>query len=145
MKKQNYVIVAGTFDLFHVGHIEILRRASKYGKVLAVVNSDRFVKEFKGITPTIDEESRADVVESCKYVHSVYYNDSKDLKNVIDKIVSIYGYNITGVVFGDDYDLDKYRKQTQITREWQQQHDIALIQLPRADYISSTDIRRRIK
>lgn len=138
---ENHVIVAGTFDLFHRGHMELLRRASQFGRVIALVNTDRFVQEFKGLIPTIDEDSRLDVVWGCKFVGFTSKNDSADLKETINFLMQTY--KITGVVFGDDYDIEKYRAQTKITREWQQKHDIALIQLPRTDGVSSSLIRQK--
>lgn len=133
------IIVAGTFDLFHIGHVNLLRRASKFGDVIAFVNTDRFVEEFKHRKPIINEVDRYEVVSACKYVTDVKFNDNADLKETLK-----YIDNITGIVFGDDYDIERYRKQTQITREWQALKGIALIQLPRTDGISSTDIRSNL-
>ena len=140
--QDNYVVVAGTFDLFHVGHVELLRRASKFGKVIALVNTDRFVEEFKGITPTIGESGRYDVVHACAYVSLTFFNDESDLRKTIDGIPSYF--NITGIVFGDDYDIEKYRKQTQIDTEWQYFKDVAFIQLPRTRGVSSSEIRKKL-
>jgi len=133
------IIVAGTFDLFHIGHVNLLKRASNFGDVLAFVNTDRFVEEFKHRKPVVNQEDRRAVVKTCKYVTDVQFNDNADLKETLK-----YIDNITGIVFGDDYDIEKYRKQTQITREWQALKGIALIQLPRTDGVSSTDIRSNL-
>lgn len=143
MTKDNYVVVAGTFDLFHVGHVKLLERASRFGKVIALVNTDRFVQEFKKITPTIDQFDRFKVVAECRFVEGVFYNDSADLTIELNTLLK--DLNITSVVFGDDYDIEKYRAQTKITREWQQKHDIALIQLPRTDGVSSSEIRQKLQ
>lgn len=142
MTKDNYVIVAGTFDLFHKGHVELLRRARQFGRVIALVNTDKFVKKFKKITPNVNEEERADVVDVCKYVNMVFYNPNADLKKTINPLLRMYP--IKGVVFGDDYDIEKYRAQTKITPEWQALNDIALIQFPRTPGVSSSQIRKAI-
>lgn len=138
MINDKYVVVAGTFDMFHVGHLNLLERASKFGKVIALVNTDEFVEKFKGKKPVINESDRFDIVWACKYTEVASMNDNSDLTKTIDVFS---GCNIIGVVFGDDYNIEKYRKQTKITREWQQKHNTALIQLPRTDNISSTQIK----
>lgn len=143
MKNDNYVLVAGTFDLFHVGHLNLLRRASRFGSVVATVNTDRFVEEFKKIKPTIHELDRLDVVSNIFFVDYARLNDNADLTKTIQELL-LQGYNIAGVVFGDDYDIESYRKQTGITREWQQAFDIALIQLPRTDGVSSSQLREKL-
>ena len=140
--QENYVIVAGTFDLFHVGHIKLLERASRFGKVIALVNTDRFVEEFKNITPTINQGDRFKVVAECRFVDGCFFNDDADLTIELNTLLE--DLDITGVVFGDDYNIEKYRAQTKITREWQQENDVALIQLPRTDGVSSSDIRKRL-
>lgn len=143
MRKDNYVVVAGTFDMFHVGHKNLLDRASKLGKVIPIINTDEFVEQFKGITPTDDLNTRVDkVINYCK-TKVAGTNDSQDLTQALE--ICMQKYNVVGVVFGDDYDIEKYRKQTGITREWQQEHDIALIQFTRTDNISSTKLRDEIR
>ena len=137
--KENYIIVAGTFDLFHKGHVRLLKRARQYGKVIALVNTDRFVKEFKKKKPIINEKDRLEVIASCRYVDVSGYNDWADLKIAINKFLK--KYNVVGVAFGDDYNIESYRKQTKITPKWQSKHNIALIQLPRTPKISSSGIK----
>tara|TARA_R110000765_G_scaffold35352_5_gene79542 strand:- start:431 stop:613 length:183 start_codon:yes stop_codon:yes gene_type:complete len=57
--------------------------------------------------------------------------------DTIDK----WGLDVVGVLFGDDYDLQSYRRQTGITLEWQRERGVALIQIPRTLGVSSTQLR----
>ena len=46
----NRVIVNGSFDVLHVGHIKLLEYAATFGPVLVLIDSDRRIKELKGPT-----------------------------------------------------------------------------------------------
>ena len=39
-KKEDFVIISGGFDPIHIGHIELIEKASRFGKVIAILNSD---------------------------------------------------------------------------------------------------------
>ena len=54
---------AGAFDLFHVGHVNLLRHAKQHCDVLiAGVVSDEMLREVKGIEPVIPTAERAEIV-----------------------------------------------------------------------------------
>ncbi|HDZ9245211.1 TPA: adenylyltransferase/cytidyltransferase family protein, partial [Vibrio cholerae] len=62
------VITYGTFDLFHVGHVRLLKRLSELGDRLIVgISSDEF-NELKGKKSFFSYEERAEIVLSSKYV-----------------------------------------------------------------------------
>ncbi|MEO2098393.1 MAG: adenylyltransferase/cytidyltransferase family protein [Brachybacterium sp.] len=64
---------AGAFDLFHVGHLNLLRRAKQHCDVLiAGVVSDEMLREVKGIEPVIPTEERAQIVEHLRIVDGVH-------------------------------------------------------------------------
>lgn len=136
----NYVVVAGTFDLLHRGHLRLFARAERFGKLCILVNTDNFVEEYKGHKPYQGEMERvAEIVRVMEGKAFVSVNDNADLTVTIDNL--IIRDQIVGVVFGDDYDTEAYRCQTLITPAWQAERDIALIQLPRTPGISSTMLR----
>ena len=67
-KNDNIVLVKGTFDLFHIGHLNLLRRSKMLGDVLVVVlKCDEAVKLKGSDRPIINEEDRAFMVDSIKY------------------------------------------------------------------------------
>ena len=62
----------GVFDLFHIGHLNILRRAREKCDYLIVgVSTDEVVQSYKNKTPVIPYEQRAAIVEAIKYVDEV--------------------------------------------------------------------------
>lgn len=66
------IITYGTFDLFHVGHVRLLKRLRQLGDRLVVgVSSDEF-NEIKGKTSFFSYSERAEIVASCQYVSEVF-------------------------------------------------------------------------
>jgi len=67
--RENKVLVGGVFEIIHPGHIFLLEKASKYGKVIVIVARDKTVLKFKKRRPVIPEEQRLKIVNSIKYVY----------------------------------------------------------------------------
>jgi len=64
--------VEGVFDLFHKGHVRILKKAkSKFDKVYAAVTPDEIVRTYKNKSPILPFEDRREMLESCKYVDEI--------------------------------------------------------------------------
>ena len=69
----------GVFDLFHIGHLNILRRAKENCEFLIVgVCTDELVRELKGKLPLIPFSQRIEIVKSVKYVDQVVPEISLD-------------------------------------------------------------------
>jgi cytidyltransferase-like protein len=64
------VMVSGGFDPVHVGHIDLLRNAAKFGDVVVVVMSDQWVVRKKGYC-VMTMRDRADIISSVRYVDRV--------------------------------------------------------------------------
>lgn len=92
------VLTCGTFDLFHMGHVNILRRAKEKCDYLIVgVSSDKCNRE-KNKSSVIGEKDRMDVVLSCKYVDEVFLEDSLNEKeNYVKK------FDADAFIIGDDW------------------------------------------
>ena len=66
------VWVNGTFDVLHIGHIELLKFASIFGKVRVGIDTDSRVKQFKGEGRPVNAwEDRVKLMESIRYVYDV--------------------------------------------------------------------------
>lgn len=92
--------VNGTFDVFHPGHLALLKYAANKGELHVGLDSDRRVKEKKGNDrPVFNISQRKELLESLKFVHSVYVFDNDwELKEMIKKSEA----NI--MVIGSDYE-----------------------------------------
>lgn len=98
MKKYKIGYTQGTFDMFHIGHLNLIRQAKEQCEVLIVgVNSDRLVNEYKNKVPVINESNRAEIVNALKYVDKVIICDSLD-KCIVWKIVKF-----DAIFIGDDW------------------------------------------
>lgn len=95
MKK---VITYGTFDLFHIGHLNILKRAKAQGDYLVVaVSSDAF-NAIKGKVCVIKDYDRMEIVRAMKYVDEVILEESWE-----QKVEDVRRHNIDTFVMGDDW------------------------------------------
>jgi len=93
------VIVNGTFDILHRGHIELLQYAGDLGSLLVCIDTDRRVRELKGPDrPINNQEDRKFMLENLNCVDWVKLFDSE--QELID-IIKEYGPDI--MVKGSDY------------------------------------------
>ncbi len=85
--KRAKVLVGGTFDILHPGHIFLLKEASKYGDVIVVVARDSTVKRVKGRDPIFNEEHRLMMVGSVKYVKkAILGKESTDILEIVEEL-----------------------------------------------------------
>jgi glycerol-3-phosphate cytidylyltransferase len=69
----------GVFDLFHIGHLNLLKNARNLcDKLIVGVSTDELVKEAKNKTPVIPFTERMEVLSSCRYVDAVISQESRD-------------------------------------------------------------------
>ncbi|MFN3550478.1 MAG: D-glycero-beta-D-manno-heptose 1-phosphate adenylyltransferase [Endomicrobiia bacterium] len=76
-EEKKIVFTNGCFDILHLGHITLLKKAKSYGDVLIVgLNSDNSVKKLKGEQrPILTQDERAKILDSIKYVDYVVIFD----------------------------------------------------------------------
>ncbi len=82
--KKKRVLVAGTFDLIHAGHIFLINEAAKLGEVFVVVATDKNRELFSGVQPIIPQEQRLEIIKNLKNVKDARLgrNDNDTLKTV---------------------------------------------------------------
>lgn len=121
----NRILTCGTFDLFHIGHVNMLKRSKEMGKFLVVgISSDKCNKE-KNKKAIINEKDRFEIIKSCKYVDEVFIEESLDEKETYVK-----KYEIDLFIIGDD---------------WQGKFDnlsCDVLYLPRTENISTSLIKK---
>lgn len=137
------VYTGGTFDLFHSGHVNLLRQckeiATPDGSVVVSLNTDEFILEYKGKLPVCSYEERATVLEACRYVDRVIPNVGG-----ADSKIAILQVNPDYIVIGSDWEKRDYYAQMQFSREWLSERDIVLKYVPYTENISTTDLKRRV-
>jgi FAD synthetase len=80
------VLVAGTFDLLHPGHIELLRYASTLGKLYVIVSRDINAERVKRRPLILDENSRLRLVSAVRYVYSARLGSRTDILEPLKEI-----------------------------------------------------------
>ena len=120
------VITYGTFDILHIGHINLLRRAKELGdRLIVAISSDEFNAE-KHKSSLLNYENRKVVVESIRYVDMVIAETNWE-----QKVMDIKKYNVDIFVMGDDW-----KGKFDFLKEY-----CEVIYLPRTDGISTTQIK----
>ena len=75
----NIGLLMGVFDLFHIGHLNLIRRAKAQCRFLRIgILSDNLVHEFKQIYPTIPQEERMEILRALRDVDEVVLLKSKE-------------------------------------------------------------------
>ena len=125
------VITFGTFDLFHIGHLNMLKRANDFGDYLIVgVSTDQLNYDKKKKYPIYNQNDRKEIVKAVRYVDDVFYEESLELKrHYIEK------YSADILVMGDDWE-GKFDFCSDLCK---------IIYLPRTKGISTSDLKITIR
>ena len=137
-KKYHIGYVAGVFDLFHIGHLNILRRAKEQCDYLIVgVSSDEQIIKSKKTRPYIPFEERLEIVQACKYVDEAVMIPP-DKPNTED---AYYMYHFDAQFSGSDYADDPNWLARKV---FLQQHGSDMVFFPYTQTTSSTEIKSKI-
>ncbi len=137
MKKYKIGYTTGVFDLFHVGHLNILEKAKEQCDYLIVgVSTDELVQNYKHKTPVIPFAQRIKIVEAIKYVDKVVPQVS------LDKVIAYEKYKFNAIFHGDDWkNSDLYNKMEKELSK----HGVDIVYIKHTDGVSSTIIRDKME
>ena len=135
-KKYKIGYTTGVFDMFHIGHLNILRRAKEQCDFLIVgVTTDELCISRKQKAPVISQEERAEIVSAIRFVDRVV------LQEDMDKLTAVRKYHADVVFVGSDWKgtaaWDAYEKE--FAKE-----GCDVVYLSHTDGISSTILREKI-
>ena len=133
MKKYKIGFTQGTYDMFHIGHLNLINHAKEQCEYLIVgVNADSLVEEYKHKTPVINEAERAEIVRNIKAV------DECVITTTLDKLVALDLYHFDAIFIGDDW---KGNARWEKTRLDLAERGVDLVFLPHTAGVSSTELR----
>lgn len=132
-KKYKVGYTTGVYDLFHVGHLNLLRRAKEKCDYLIVgISTDECVESYKHRTPVIPYEDRKAIVEAIKYVDKVVPQETMDKYSAWKK----YHYNV--LFHGDDWKGSSMYNEIE---EKLKAHGVEFVYFPYTKGISTTKLR----
>ena len=137
-KKYHVGYIAGVFDLFHIGHLNMFKRAKEQCDYLIVgVASDESVRRNKKTNPYIPFEERIEIVRSCRYVDEAV----KIGPNYGDTESAYSKYHFDVQFSGSDYENDP---DWLAKKRYLQSKGSNLVFFPYTQSISSTKIKEKI-
>lgn len=114
------VMVFGTFDILHLGHISLFQQAKKYGeKLIVVVAQDARVKELKKRAPIHTAKERKALLDHIDLIDKVILGSKTDVYNVVKKYkpdVIALGYDQVWFVDTLEEKIQEFGLQTKIVR-----------------------------
>lgn len=139
MEAKKYAIgyTTGVFDMFHIGHLNILQQAKKHCKHLIVgVSTDELVLSYKNKRPIIPFDERKAIVEACRYVDEVVAQTDRD------KISAYERLRFDVMFVGDDW---KGKPLFVEVEKYLHEHGADVIYFPYTQGISSSLLREKVQ
>lgn len=133
MKRYKIGYTQGVYDMFHIGHLNLINNAKKYCEYLVVgINTDALVQQYKHKIPVINQEERKYIVENIKAVDEVV------MVETLDKVVLWKKLHFNVIFIGDDW---KGNSRWEATKKELEEYGVDVIFLPHTEGISSTMLR----
>lgn len=137
--KNKILYTGGTFDLFHYGHINFLKKCYCLCENIVVgLNSDEFVNQYKE-KPIMSYEEREKSLIECKYISRIVRHDSG-----FDSKPTILSVKPNIIAIGDDWCHKDYYAQMGFDQQWLDDNNIVLAYIPYTKGISTSEIKNRI-
>ena len=127
----------GTFDMFHIGHLNLLRNArANCDHLIVGVNTDELVKEYKKKLPIVPLRERMEIIKAIRYVDEVVVAETLDKTVMWDRL------HFDEIYIGDDW---KGNARWEKTGEDMKTLGVKLVYLPHTKDTSSTILREKIR
>ncbi|MBR6524058.1 MAG: adenylyltransferase/cytidyltransferase family protein [Clostridia bacterium] len=136
-KKYKVGYTTGVYDMFHIGHLNIIKRAKEQCEYLIVgVSTDDVVEEYKNKRPIIPFEERCAIVEAIKYVDKVVPQET------MDKLVAWEKLKFDVLFHGSDW------KGSDLYSEYEKKFKsvgVDVVFLPHTEGTSSTELSKKLQ
>jgi len=130
------VLTIGTFDLLHIGHLELFNYCKRFGDLVIGLNTDEFVLQYKGKLPVQNYVTRWDNIVRFVGIEARKNEEAgKELIEWVDPDV---------IVVGMDWHEEDYLNQIGIDVEYLNDNDIILAYAPRTTGVSTTALKEKL-
>lgn len=135
-KKYKVGYTDGVYDLFHIGHLNMIQMATQNCEYLIVgIHGDAVVEEYKHRRPIVNENDRKRIIEAIKGVDRAEINRFRDKL----KLWELYHFDV--IFIGDDWKgTDRWNQFEKILAEV----NVDVVYVPYTKGISTTELRRKI-
>lgn len=139
MKKYKVGYTCGVFDLFHVGHLNLLERCKELCDYLIVgVCDDNYVRNIKKKEPVINEDDRLRILNALKCVDCA---EKVDIETTNDKMLAWDQFKFDVLFYGDDWKgSERYKK----TEEQFEKIGVSIEYLPYTQGVSTSELKKKI-
>ena len=150
--KYNVGYTQGAFDMFHIGHLNLIRRAKEQCDYLIVaVNTDDLILRYKNKNTVVPFEERAQIIAALKYVDEGIAADTLDKEEILASVSgeknAQCGFtmspskNFDCIFIGDDW---KGNPRWASTEQIMKQYDVDVVYLPHTEGTTSTLLREKL-
>lgn len=135
-KKYKIGFTDGVYDMFHVGHLNMIKEAKKHCDYLIVgVHSDEIVEGYKNRKTVINEQDRREIIEAIKYVDKAVINRTRDKLKLFEE------HHFDVVFIGDDWKgTERWNNFEKVLGEV----GVSVEYIPYTKGISTTQIREKL-
>jgi glycerol-3-phosphate cytidylyltransferase len=136
-EKQLIGYTTGVFDMFHIGHLNILKRAKSHcDKLIVGITTDKLAEKLKGKKPVFPFKERVEIVKNIKYVDLVVP------QKTIDEIGDHKKYKFDVIFKGDDWKRTEKWNKLEIKFA---KRGVKIIYFPYTKHISSTTLKKKLE
>lgn len=130
--------ISGSFDLFHVGHLNLLRRAKeRCNKLIVGILSNEAIEEIKHREPAIPLHDRMAIVAAIRYVDEVDVTTTE----LLDKVAAWKRYHFDAMFSGDDHAYDGWTYEEEALAEL----GAELVFFPYTKKVSTTKLKEDLR